>query len=107
MVLSASWGVLTVGLLAEQLQQQREWLRVPRVWRLAGWFAQVELVLRFEELPAGVGRQRSRMPRSGAAPIPSQTSGTPPRGQQAKVPILQEVPAPKLSHSLHNSTWAS
>lgn len=61
MVLSASWGVLTVGLLAwEQLQQQREWLRVPP--GCGGWLAGL---LRWNLSSAlrsflQVGRQRSR-----------------------------------------------
>lgn len=87
MVLSASWGVLTVGLLAwEQLQQQREWLWVPPgVWRLASWFAQAVLVLRFEELPAGGPPEFPRMPsEAGPHQLSSQTSGTPAAGSRQR-----------------------
>lgn len=57
----------------------------PGVWRLAGWFAQVELVLRFEELPAGGPPEIPRMPsEAGPHQLSSQTSGTPAAGSRQR-----------------------
>ena len=61
MVLSESWDCWRGSGCSN-----REWVRVPPphpgVQRLAGWLAQVVLVHRSEELPAGGPRNFLRMP---------------------------------------------